>query len=89
MKKKDLLKLPSVSEVLLEINDNKYHNDKYIKYIIKDEIAEFRSQAKQGSLQLDRNQIIQSILLKIAKLSTASIKPDSYTHLTLPTILHE
>ena len=75
MKKKDLLKLPSVSEVLLEINDNKYHNDKYIKYIIKDEIAAFRSQAKQGSLQLDRNQIIQSILLKIAKLSTASIKP--------------
>ena len=75
MKKKDLLKLPSVSEVLLEIKDNKYHNDSYIKYIIKDEIESFRSQAKQGNLQLDRNQIIQSILLKLTKLSTASIKP--------------
>ena len=75
MKKKDLLKLPSVSEVLLEIKDNKYHNDSYIKYIIKDEIESFRSQAIQGNLQLDRNQIIQSILLKLTKLSTASIKP--------------
>ena len=75
MKKKDLLKLPSISEVLLEIKDNKYHNDSYIKYIIKDEIESFRSQAKQGNLQLDRNQIIQSILLKLTKLSTASIKP--------------
>ena len=75
MRKKDLLKLPSISEVLLEIKDNKYHNDSYIKYIIKDEIESFRSQAKQGNLQLDRNQIIQSILLKLTKLSTASIKP--------------
>ena len=75
MKKKDLLKLPSVSEVLLELKDNKYHNYSYIKYIIKDEIASFRSQAKQGILQLDRKQIIQSILLRLTKLSTASIKP--------------
>ena len=64
MKKKELLNLPSVNEVLHEANDVKSINIEYIKYIIKDEIAHFRSLAKQGKLELDRMQIIKSILLK-------------------------
>ena len=75
MKKKDLLKLPSVSEVLLKIKNTESINIEYIKYIIKDEIAQFRSLAKQDKLKLDRNQIIEFILLKLSKLSVASIKP--------------
>ena len=75
MKKKDLLKLPSVSEVLLQIKNTKSINIEYIKYIIKDEIAQFRSLAKQGKLELDRNQIIEFILLKLSILSVSSIRP--------------
>ena len=75
MKKKDLLNLPSVSEVLLEVKGKKLTNIEYIKYIIKDEIALFRSLAKQGKLDLDRKQIVESILLKLSNLSTASIRP--------------
>jgi len=75
MKKKDLLNLPSVSEVLFEVKDRKLNNIEYIKYIIKDEIALFRLLAKQGKLDLDRKQIIESILLKLSNLSTASIRP--------------
>lgn len=75
MKKKDLLNLPSVSEVLLKVKDRKLNNIEYIKYIIKDEIALFRLLAKQGKLDLDRKQIIESILLKLSNLSTASIRP--------------
>ncbi|MEC7901439.1 MAG: L-seryl-tRNA(Sec) selenium transferase, partial [Candidatus Neomarinimicrobiota bacterium] len=75
MKKKDLLKLPSISEVLLKVKNTKSINIEYIKYIIKDEIAQFRSLAKQGKLELDRNQIIEFILLKLSKLSVASIRP--------------
>ena len=75
MKKKELLNLPSVNEVLHEANDVKSINIEYIKYIIKDEIAHFRSLAKQGKLELDRKQIIKSILLKLSNLSVSSIKP--------------
>ena len=75
MKKKELLNLPSVNEVLREANDVKSINIEYIKYIIKDEIAHFRSLAKQGKLELDRKQIIKSILLKLSNLSVSSIKP--------------
>ena len=75
MKKKDLLNLPSVSEVLLKTKKTKSINIEYIKYIIKDEIAQFRSLAKKGKLELDRNQIIEFILLKLSKLSVSSIRP--------------
>jgi len=48
MTQNQLKELPSVSEVLLEYDDYKIHNNKYITYIIKSELDGFRRYIKFG-----------------------------------------
>ena len=42
MTQNQLKELPSVSEVLLEYDDYKIHNTKYITYIIKSELSIYK-----------------------------------------------
>ncbi len=69
-----LKELPSVSEVLLEISDNKYIHISYITKIIKSEINRFRADAKAGKLMLKRNEIIDAIINEIDRLSKPAMK---------------
>ena len=74
-----LKELPSVSEVLLEISDNKYIHISYITKIIKSEINRFRADAKAGKLMLKRNEIIDA---------TFDFPfPDSYAYATIAGII--
>ncbi len=69
-----LQQLPSVSEVLLEVNkDTQLHNN-YINKIIKTEISQYRAEAKAGKLKLKRNEIINAIINEIDRLAKPSMK---------------
>ena len=59
---KQLKELPSVSQVILEINDNISLNIKYIKYIINSEIKLYRKLAKANKLKYKRRDIINKIV---------------------------
>jgi len=74
MSKNQLQQLPSVSKVLLEVNmdNNMYIN--YITIIIKSEISRFRAVAKAGKLKLERNEIVDAILIEIDRLAEPSMK---------------
>ncbi len=74
MTQNQLKELPSVSEVLLESDQYKSHNNKYITYIIKSELDRFRRSAKKGSLKLKRAQITQNILSKIERLMAPNMQ---------------
>jgi len=74
MTQNQLKELPSVSEVLLEINQYQYHNNKYITYIIKSELDRYRRSAKKGSLKLKRAQITQNILSEIERLNAPNME---------------
>ena len=74
MKNNDLLNLPSVSQIMQIAEKEKFHNNRYVKYLIKQELQKYRDVAKKGRLELDRNSIIQDILSKVSLLSDSSIK---------------
>ena len=74
MKNKDLLNLPSVSQVIQLVEKKNYHNKSYIKLFIKEELQYYRDIAKKGKLDLDRDFIIKDILSKLPLLSESSIK---------------
>ena len=74
MSQNQLKQLPSVSEVLLEVNkDIKLHND-YITKIITTEISQYRTDAKAGKLKINRKKIVDSILGEIDRLAEPSMK---------------
>ena len=75
MKNKDLLNLPSVSEIIQLAQKESYHNNRYIKFLIKQELHDYRMVARKGKLKLDRSAIIEDILSKLSLLSDSSIKP--------------
>ena len=75
MKNKDLLNLPSVSEIMQLAQKESYHNNRYIKFLIKQELHDYRMIARKGKLKLDRSAIIEDILSKLSLLSDSSIKP--------------
>ena len=75
MKNKDLLNLPSVSEIIQLAQKESYHNNRYIKFLIKQELHDYRMIARNGELKLDRSAIIEDILFKLSLLSDSSIKP--------------
>ena len=66
--------LPSVSEVLLKANKYKYLNNRYLSYIIKNELLVFRGLAIKGQLKQNRTKIINEILSVIDQLSNSTIK---------------
>ena len=66
--------LPSVSEVLLKANKYKYINNRYLSYIIKNELLVFRGLAIKGQLKQNRTKIINEILSVIDQLSNSTIQ---------------
>lgn len=75
MKNKQLLSLPSVSEVLRRVSNLKYHNDKYLSFIIKQELELYRKKAKSKKLDLSRIEIVDKIVTKIQSIPSFSIRP--------------
>ena len=74
MSQNQLKQLPSVSEVLLEVNkDTKLHYN-YITKIVTTEISQFRADAKAGKLKINRKEIVDSILGEIDRLTEPSMK---------------
>ena len=71
---KQLKQLPSVSEVIFEIDKNILLNNKYITFIIKLRLEEYRRGAKRGTLKLERGEIIKNILNEINNLTLPSMK---------------
>ena len=71
---KQLKQLPSVSEVIFEIDKNILLNNKYITFIIKLRLEEYRRDAKRGTLKLERGEIIKNILNEINNLTLPSMK---------------
>jgi len=74
MTQKQLKELPSVSEVLLECEQTKSLNSRYISYIIKLNLESYRRAAKKGSLKLKRAQITQNILSQIERMSSPNMQ---------------
>ena len=66
--------LPSVSEVLLKSYKYKFINNRYLSYIIKNELIIFRGLAMKGKLKQSRSKIINEILSVIDQLSNSSIQ---------------
>ena len=50
-----LQELPSVSQVIIEVDSGILLNNKYITFIIKLKLEEYRLAAKKGNLKLKRN----------------------------------
>ena len=74
MKNKDLLNLPSISQIIQASDDTVSHNKRYIKLCIKEQLQHYRNLAKKGNLSLDRDGIVNAIILKLKLLSEPSIK---------------
>jgi L-seryl-tRNA(Ser) seleniumtransferase len=74
MSKNQLQQLPSVSEVLLEVNMDTNMHINYITIIIKSEICRYRADAKAGKLKLERKEIVDEILIEIDRLAKPSMK---------------
>ena len=74
MSKKQLRKLPSVSEVLLEVNQSITIHNNYIKQVIKTELRGYRRTAKAGKLDIKRSAITAAILDELDTLNQSSIK---------------
>ena len=66
--------IPSVSEVLLKAKNYKYINNRYLSYIIKNELLVFRGLAIKGQLKQNRTKIINEILSVIDQLSNSTIQ---------------
>ena len=74
MSKKQLRQLPSVSEVLLDLNNSIALQDRYIREIIKSELRGYRRMAKAGKLEIKRVAITAAILEELDSLNQSSIK---------------
>ena len=74
MSKKQLRQLPSVSEVLLDINKSITLHERYIREIIKLELRGYRRTAKAGKLDIKRRAITSAILDELDSLNQSSIK---------------
>ena len=70
---KQLKQLPSVSEVIFEIDKNILLNNKYITFIIKLRLEEYRRDAKRGTLNLERGEIIKNILKTVTYSRPAAV----------------
>ncbi len=67
--------LPSISEVLLEVMRLTDIDQRILTLWINEILAEFRSSAKKGKLQIDRQKIIQDIVSKVIEKSKGSLRP--------------
>ena len=74
MNKKDLLNIPSVSELLNQIKFENFHNENFLKFKIKEEIDYYRKLAKKGKLILSRKEIVDEIIHNLSALSLPSVQ---------------
>ena len=74
MLNKQLKELPSVSQVIHEINDSITLHNRYLKDIINSEIKLYRKLAQANELNYTRREIIKSIIQEVKKLNQSSIK---------------
>ena len=74
MSKKQLRQLPSVSEVLLDVNKSIALHDRYIREVIKSELRGYRRTAKAGKLDIKRSAVTAAILDELDSLNQSSIK---------------
>ena len=65
MKKTTLKDLPSVHQVLLEINGSNLHHEDYIKFIINKELAEIRTEIKAGKLTKTKSELLNYIVSQV------------------------
>ena len=71
---KQLKELPSVSQVMHEINNSINLHNRYLKEIINLEIKLYRKLAQSNKLDYNRKEIIQRIIQEINRLDQSSIK---------------
>lgn len=71
---KQLKELPSVSQVIHEINDSITLHNRYLKYIINSEIKLYRKLAQANELNYTRREIIKRIIQEVERLDQSSIK---------------
>ena len=71
---KQLKELPSVSQVIHEINDSITIHNRYLKDIINSEIKLYRKLAQSNELNYTRREIIKKIIQEVKKLNQSSIK---------------
>ena len=69
-----LKELPSVSQVIIEVDNDLLLNNKYITFIIKLKLEEYRRAAKKGALKLKRNQIIKNIINEVHRFSLPNMR---------------
>lgn len=74
MSKKQLRQLPSVSEVLLDVNKSIALHNRYIREVIKSELRGYRRTAKAGKLDIKRSAVTAAILDELDSLNQSSIK---------------
>ena len=71
---KQLKELPSVSQVIHEINDSITLHNRYLKDIINSEIKLYRKLAQANELNYTRREIIKRIIQEVERLDQSSIK---------------
>ena len=71
---KQLKELPSVSQVIHEINNSINLHNRYLKEIINLEIKLYRKLAQSNELNYTRREIIKRIIQEVKKLNQSSIK---------------
>lgn len=71
---KQLKELPSVSQVIHEINDSITLYNRYLKDIINSEIKLYRKLAQANELNYTRREIIKRIIQEVERLDQSSIK---------------
>ena len=71
---KQLKELPSVSQVMHEINNSINLHNRYLKEIINLEIKLYRKLAQSNKLDYNRKEIIQRIIQEVNRLDQSSIK---------------
>ena len=74
MLNKQLKELPSVSQVIHEINDSITLYNRYLKDIINSEIKLYRKLAQANELNYTRREIIKRIIQEVERLDQSSIK---------------
>ena len=75
MMNKNLSNIPSVSQIMQLVEKKDYHNKRYIKLLVKEELNHIRKIAAGNNIALNRSKIIKDILSKIPLLSQSSIRP--------------
>ena len=73
MKKSTLKDLPSVNQVLISLNGSLEIHDKYLKFLINEEISLYRCEIKKGQLSKRPQELLNLIIEKVKLKSSHSL----------------